>query len=59
MLRQALLHLSGTDLKSVDQFGRTPFTLAKSRLKFLGANNGYTNDKMRSEIVQVVTVLMP
>lgn len=44
----------GTNLSSVDQYGRTPLTLAKSRLKFLSENKGYTSDRMRSEIVEVV-----
>lgn len=48
-----LLLKAGTDLKSVDQYGRTPLALAKSRLKFLAEEKSYSNDKIRTEILQV------
>ena len=48
-----LICITGTDLKSVDQYGRTPLALAKSRLKFLAEEKSYSNDKIRTEILQV------
>ncbi|XP_052768952.1 ankyrin repeat domain-containing protein 54-like [Mya arenaria] len=48
-----LLLKAGTNLSSVDQYGRTPLTLAKSRLSFLAENKSFTNDKMKTEVVQI------
>lgn len=44
----------GTDIKSVDNFGRTPITLAKSRLKFLVEDKTYSSQRVKDEALEVL-----
>lgn len=45
---------SGTDVRSADNYGRTPFTLAKSRLKFLVEEKTYSSHRVKDEALQVI-----
>ena len=45
--------VTGTNLQSVDRVGRTPLSVAKSRLRFLVEEKSYSSDRVKDEALQV------
>lgn len=52
------LYPTGTNLKSVDKYGRTPLSVAKSRLRFLMEEKDYSSERVKDETLEVSYLIM-